>query len=113
MSLPIRIITDAYAVAPQLQPEDMQVVAEAGFKSVIIHRPDGEGGAEQPAAADVMAAARAAGLEVEYQPVVSGALTLDDVERLRELLQRLPAPVLAFCRSGARSTQLFNALTEN
>ena len=112
MSLPIRPLTDDFAVAPQLQPEDMQAVAEAGYKSVIINRPDGEGGAEQPASADVIAAARAAGLTVEYQPVVSGAMTVDDVARFKELLQTMPSPVLAYCRSGTRCTHLFDAANE-
>lgn len=112
MSLPIHPLTDAFAVAPQLRPDDMQAVADAGYKSVIINRPDGEGGPEQPASADVIAAARAAGLAVEYQPVVSGAMTADDVARFKQLLSELPAPVLAYCRSGTRCTHLFAAATE-
>lgn len=113
MSLPIRPLTDAFSVAPQLQPEDMRALADAGYKSVIINRPDGEGGAEQPVSGDVMAAARAAGLAVAYQPVVSGAMTEDDVLRFRELLNELPAPVLAYCRSGTRCTHLFMAATQD
>jgi uncharacterized protein (TIGR01244 family) len=112
MSLPIRPITDMFAVAPQLGPQDMQAVAEAGYRSVIINRPDGEGGPEQPASADVIAAAKEAGLAVEYQPVVSGAMTEQDVERFRQLLATLPAPVLAYCRTGTRCTHLYNAAQE-
>lgn len=109
MSLPIHPLTDSFAVAPQLRPDDMQAVADAGYKSVIINRPDGEGGPEQPTSADVMAAARAAGLTVEYQPVVSGAITAQDVVRFQQLLQAMPEPILAFCRSGGRCSTLFNA----
>jgi uncharacterized protein (TIGR01244 family) len=109
MSVPINAITDTFAVAPQLAPEDMQAVADAGYKSVIINRPDMEGGPEQPASSDVMAAARAAGLQVEYQPVVSGAMTDADVQKFSELLESLPAPVLAYCRSGTRCTHLYHA----
>ena len=113
MSLPINPLTDAFAVAPQLGPEDMQAVADAGYRSVIINRPDGEEGAGQPASVDVIAAARAAGLAVEYQPVVSGAMTPEDVTRFRQLLNELPSPVLAYCRSGTRCTHLFNAASES
>lgn len=113
MSLPIHPLTDAFAVAPQLGPQDMAAVAAAGYKSVIINRPDGEGGDEQPASAEVMAAAREAGLSIEYQPVVSGAMTPQDVARFKELLNELPAPVLAYCRSGTRCTHLFNAASES
>ena len=112
MSLPIHPLTDAFAVAAQLGPEDMQAVAAAGYKSVIINRPDGEGGPDQPASADVIAAAAAAGLAIEYQPVVSGAMTAADVVRFRALLDQLPSPVLAYCRTGTRCTHLFNAATE-
>lgn len=109
MSVPVNSLTDSFAVAPQLSPEDMPAVAAAGFKSVIINRPDFEGGPDQPKAADVMKAAQAAGLQVEYQPVVSGAMTADDVARFAELLDVLPAPVLAYCRTGTRCTHLYQA----
>lgn len=109
MSVPISALTADFAVAPQLSPDDMQAVADAGFKSVIINRPDMEGGPDQPASADVIAAARAAGLAVEYQPVVSGAMTPEDVARFAVLLKELPAPVLAYCRSGTRCSHLFRA----
>ncbi|HWK60897.1 MAG TPA: TIGR01244 family sulfur transferase [Eoetvoesiella sp.] len=102
-------LSSDFSVSPQLTPEDMALVAEAGYKSVIINRPDFEGGPEQPASADVMAAARAAGLKVEYQPVVSGAMTVQDVERFAQLLKELPAPVLAYCRSGTRCANLYQA----
>ncbi|KAA0890110.1 TIGR01244 family sulfur transferase [Pusillimonas sp. ANT_WB101] len=109
MSVAIRALTDTFAVAPQLGPDDMPDVANAGFRSVIINRPDLEGGPDQPLSADVIKAAQAAGLQIEYQPVVSGAMTYDDVECFAKLLKQLPEPVLAYCRSGARCTALFEA----
>ncbi|MBC2769658.1 TIGR01244 family sulfur transferase [Pusillimonas minor] len=111
MAVPVNPLTDSFSVAPQLAPEDMAAVAAAGYKSVIINRPDFEGGADQPTSADVIAAAKAAGLQVEYQPVVSGAITAEDVARFSQLLNTLPGPVLAYCRSGARCTNLFRAAT--
>ncbi|AZY50278.1 TIGR01244 family sulfur transferase [Bordetella avium] len=109
MSLPIRPLTENFAVAPQLGPNDMTDVAEAGYKSVIINRPDFEGGPDQPTAAAVSKAAEAAGLHVEYQPVVGSAMTADDVARFAELLRELPGPVLAYCRTGTRCANLFVA----
>ncbi len=103
-------LTPDFAVAPQLGPADMQALADAGFRSVIINRPDGEGGPQQPLSADVLQAARKAGLQARYQPVVSGAITVVDVADFARLLHELPAPVLAYCRSGARCTQLFQAV---
>jgi uncharacterized protein (TIGR01244 family) len=109
MSVPINRLSDTFAVAPQLSPDDMAAVAAAGYKSVIINRPDYEGGPQQPTAADVSQAALNAGLQVEYQPVVSGGMTADDVSRFAELLRTLPGPVLAYCRTGTRCTNLYVA----
>lgn len=113
MSTPISALSPDFAVAPQLQPDDMAAVAAAGFKSVIINRPDYEAGPDQPTAASVMAAAKAAGLTVEYQPVVSGAMTTQDVERFSELLNTMPKPILAYCRTGTRCSVLYRAATGN
>ncbi|MYN14598.1 TIGR01244 family phosphatase [Pusillimonas sp. TS35] len=112
MPVPINALTDDFAVAPQLAPDDMRAVADAGYKSVIINRPDFEGGPDQPQSADVIEAARAAGLQVAYLPVVSGAMTPHDVERFAELLKTMPAPVLAYCRTGTRCTYLYQAATQ-
>jgi len=113
LSTPISALNADFAVAPQLQPSDMEAVAAAGFKSVIINRPDYESGPNQPTAAEVIVAAQAAGLAVEYQPVVSGGMTAQDVERFTELLATMPKPILAYCRSGTRSSVLYRAATGN
>ncbi|MCX5564044.1 TIGR01244 family sulfur transferase [Alcaligenes phenolicus] len=113
MSFPHQFLTEQLAVAPQLSGEDMQTVADAGFKSVIINRPDMEGGPDQPLSADVMKAAQAAGLQVEYQPVVGSAITSADVARFGQLLEALPGPTLAYCRTGTRCAVLFRALNES
>ena len=97
------------SVSPQLEPSAMAAVAAAGFKSVINNRPDGEGGAAQPTSAQVEAAARAAGLEYAHLPVAPAVQSPEEVARFAELLAKLPKPILAFCRSGARSTKLYTA----
>ncbi|PJX25835.1 TIGR01244 family protein [Advenella sp. S44] len=109
MSTPITPLSDTLAVAPQLGAEDMAAVKSAGYHSVIINRPDYEGGESQPASADVIKAGEQAGLTVVYQPVVSGAITPEDVKTFRQHLDTLPTPVLAYCRSGTRCTHLYNA----
>ena len=94
------------AVTGQIGPEDVPAVAAAGFKSIICNRPDGEG-EDQPAFAAVQAAAEAAGLTIVYQPVVSSQLTDQDARTFGAHFDSLPKPVLAYCRSGARCTRLF------
>ena len=100
-------ITDNFAVAPQLAPEDMEAVAAAGFKSVINNRPDLEGGSGQPTSEQMQAAAAKAGLDYAYLPVNGANIQPGDVTDFAELLRTLPGPVLAYCRTGTRCTNLY------
>ena len=61
MGLDITVHSALLGTAPQACPEDMAQVAQAGFVSVMVNRPDFEGGADQPTAQAVEAAARAQG----------------------------------------------------
>ena len=87
----------------------MAEAAKAGFKSIINNRPDFEHGPDQPTSAQIEAAARAAGLEYRHLPVDGGYQSPEQIAAFARLLQELPRPILAFCRSGARSTRLYNA----
>jgi uncharacterized protein (TIGR01244 family) len=107
MSLPVRPVAADVCVAPQLTPDAMAEAARMGFRSVVNNRPDFEHGLNQPTNADIEAAARAAGLEYRFLPVAGGFQTPEQVEAFAKLLDELPRPLLAFCRSGARSTNLF------
>ena len=72
MGLDITVHSALLGTAPQACPEDMAQVAQAGFASVMVNRPDFEGGADQPTAQAVEAAARAQGLHFYHLPF-SGA----------------------------------------
>ena len=106
-NLPLRAIADQLSVAPQLMPDAMAELARLGFKSVINNRPDFEHGPDQPASAAVEAAAVAAGLQYRHLPVDGGWESPEQFAEFARLLAELPTPVLAFCRSGARSTRLY------
>ena len=97
------------SVAPQLDPAAMAWAAQAGFRSVINNRPDFEGGPDQPTSASIEAAAQAAGLRYVHLPVASTAQTPAEIAQFAALLAELPRPILAFCRSGARSGRLYRA----
>ena len=100
-----RQITEDYFVAPQIRVEDIARIREAGFRSVISNRPDDEGGTVPHDA--IAAAATAAGLEFRYIPVISGWMTQENVDQQARALSELPKPVLAYCRSGTRCTNLY------
>lgn len=105
----IRPLTDAYAVSPQIAPEDLPAVKAAGFTTVICNRPDGEIPPDLHAA--VMAeAAAAAGLGFVINPVVHGALTQDTVDTQAEVLRRDGEKVLAYCASGNRSAIVWSLI---
>lgn len=109
MPLPIQMLSPDFSVAPQLEPEAMAAAAAAGFRSVINNRPDFEGGPQQPASAEIEAAAIAAGLEYRHLPVSGAYQSPEEIASFGLLLDDLPKPILAFCRSGARSTKLYSA----
>ena len=102
-----RPIAEDFSVAGQLQPGQMRAVADAGFKSLICNRPDGEAPAE-PQYDAIRLAAEAAGLAVRYIPVSNQTgITTDNVEQTKAALAELDGPILAYCRSGARSANLY------
>ena len=107
----VQPLSPELSVAPQLTPQAMAPVAEAGYKSVINNRPDFEGGPDQPTSASIEAAAKAAGLAYAFLPVASNYQSPEEVARFAELMASLPKPILAFCRSGTRSGKLFRAAT--
>ena len=109
--LPFRAVAPDVCVAPQLTPAAMAEAARAGFRSVVNNRPDFEHGPNQATNADIEAAARAAGLEYRFLPVDGGYQSPDEIAAFAKLLDELPRPLLAFCRSGARSTRLYLAAT--
>lgn len=104
----IRQITEEYSVAPQIGIEHLPLIKAAGFKTVISNRPDAEDGAVPHDA--IEAAAKEAGLTFRYLPVVSGQMTQENIDDQAAALDALPKPILAYCRSGTRCTNLFAAV---
>jgi uncharacterized protein (TIGR01244 family) len=108
MSITTQTIAPGFSVAAQLSVAHIADARALGFKTLINNRPDGEGGPDQPLSAAIAAAAKAQGLHYVYLPVVSGSITQEQALAMHAALQAAPQPVLAFCRSGARSAQLFS-----
>ncbi|QWE05286.1 TIGR01244 family sulfur transferase [Polynucleobacter sp. JS-JIR-II-50] len=107
MSLPISCHSDQFGTIGQIDASHLAEIAAQGYKSVINNRPDGEGGPDQPTNASIQAEAEKLGLNYAYLPVVPSAINVDQVREMARLLRTMPGPVLAFCRSGARSTNLY------
>lgn len=99
----IRSLTEDYAVSPQITPEDVAAIAEAGFTTLICNRPDAEIPADINANA-IRQQAEAAGLRFVLNPVVGGAITMDNVLDQGRAIADSNGPVLAYCASGNRSS---------
>ncbi|MCJ8139484.1 TIGR01244 family sulfur transferase [Falsirhodobacter halotolerans] len=99
----IRPITDTYAVSPQIRPEDVTAIRDAGYTTVIDNRPDGE--ITQDLQTDAMRqAVEDAGLTFVANPVIGGQMTMDNVEAQRKAMTEATGPVFAYCASGTRSS---------
>ena len=98
-------------VSGQLFESDLQLAAKQGVRSIMNNRPDGES-LGQPLSADLAKVAGELGMTYRYLPVDPRAVTqqtIDDFAKARDELER---PLLIFCRSGARSTKLWE-MTED
>ena len=107
----IKRIDASFSVTGQIEQSDLQTLAAQGFGSVICNRPDHEGGPEQPDHEAMQQAAQALGLSFAYLPVLTTGATPEQVQQLQHLLGELPKPVLAYCRTGNRSSRLYEAAT--
>ena len=102
-----RKLSDEVSVASQIGANDIPDIAASGFRSIVCNRPDGEA-LDQPSFAEIEQAAKAAGLEIVWQPIGSGGLSPADGERFGEIVEKLAKPVLAYCRTGTRCTALWS-----
>ena len=107
MSVNVTRVSDDYSVSSQLTAADVGAVADAGARSLICCRPDGEAN-DQPTFAEIETVAAGAGLEVAHVPVISGKVSERDVDDFLAVLERLPKPVHAYCRTGTRSITLWS-----
>lgn len=105
-----RQIDDNLYASPQITVADVAAAKELGVTLIVNNRPEDES-PDQTAGADIEAAAREAGIDYVAIPVTHAGFGPGQVEAMREALDRSGGKVLAYCRSGTRSTLLW-ALAE-
>ena len=106
----IRRINDRVSVSPQIDPADVTELARLGFKGIINNRPDGEE-AGQPDGAAIRTVAETLGLRYTSIPVTQAGFSHPQIEAMTTAIEEAGGPVLAYCRSGTRSCNLW-ALAE-
>lgn len=97
---------DPRRIDDRLSVADLRVAREQDFRSIVCNRPDGEG-PDQPSFAAIKREAGELGLEERHLPVVPGQVNDAQVAKFAEALRELPGPVLAYRRTGTRSTTLW------
>ena len=102
----VKRINDQVSVSPQISPDDMAALKAAGFTTIINNRPDGES-PDQPTSEVMQAAAEKAGLAYHFIPLGREGVGPEMVEAEKAALEGSAGPVLAYCRSGTRSTTLW------
>ena len=102
----IRPIDDEYSVSGQISVEDLDQIKALGFKSLVCHRPDDESPDQTPFSV-IEARAKELRLEIAHVPVGPMGVTEEAVAGMVDALDEFPRPMLGYCRSGARSTAIY------
>ena len=106
--LQIRVLELAPQVyaSGQLFEHDLRLAAKQGVRSIMNNRPDGES-VGQPSSADIAKVAEELGMTFVHFPVDPKSITRQDAEAFAKICDELERPLLIFCRSGARSTKIW------
>ncbi len=102
-----RTLSDTVLASPQITLADIAAAKEAGVALIINNRPDGESDDQTPGD-EIEAAARAAGIDYRAIPVGGAGFGEPQVAAMTEALASADGKVLAYCRSGTRSTLLWS-----
>lgn len=105
-----RQLTERVFASPQIGLADVTQAAALGVKLIINNRPEDESD-DQVSGAEIEAAARAAGMDYAAIPVTHAGFSEWQMKAMAKALGEATGPVLAYCRSGTRSTLLW-ALAE-
>ena len=101
-----RRLNENVMVSPQLALGDIALAAAEGVAMIVNNRPDGED-PDAPQGDDIAAAAAAAGLNYVAIPIGHAGFSEPQVDAMIAALEQAEGPILAYCRSGTRSTLLW------
>ena len=101
-------LSETCAVSSQIQPSDVAAIAAEGFTTIVCNRPDGEDFG-QPAASAVAAECEAQDIAFHFIPIDRSGLTMEMVEGFQQAVSESKGPVFLYCRSGQRSSVLWQA----
>ena len=99
-------LEDDMSISPQIDIGSLRTLAAAGVKMIINNRPDGEEPG-QPTSVETKAAAAEHGIDYRHIPVTANTLSLDHIDEFASAMAEAQGPILAYCKSGYRSTLLW------
>lgn len=102
-----RKLSETMLASPQIGAEEVAEAAQNGVKMIINNRPDGES-PQDPQGPEIESAARAAGLDYLAIPIGHSGFSLPQVDAMVSAIEKADGPILAYCRSGTRSTFLWS-----
>ncbi len=102
-----RKVNDRFYASPQIAVEDIAQAAQLGVRLVINNRPEGESDDQTPGPV-IEQAVREAGMDYVAIPVTNAGFSETQVSAMTQALAHAQGPVLAYCRSGTRSTLLWS-----
>lgn len=99
-------LDDSISVAPQITTGQVKEAADQGVTMIVNNRPEGEEPG-QPTGEEIETAATAAGIAYRAIPVTHAGFSANQLTEMNAALDAANGPVLAYCRSGTRSTYLW------
>ena len=96
------------SITGQITPDQVSIIAENGFKTIINNRPDGEE-PNQPTSAAIEAAGTKAGLAYKGGSFAGSGVDQNHSEEYATFFNQAQQPILLFCRTGNRSTGIYEA----
>ena len=101
-----RTLDDGLLVSPQITTADVAEAAQLGVKLIINNRPEGEEPG-QPTGDEIAAAAAEHGIAYVAIPVTHAGFSMPQLDATIDAIAEAQGPILAYCRSGTRSTLLW------
>ncbi|MEN9926151.1 MAG: hypothetical protein RL268_2277 [Pseudomonadota bacterium] len=101
-----RQLSNRVFASPQIGLEEVAEAARMGIGLIVNNRPEGESDDQVPGS-EIESAARAAGLDYVAIPVTHAGFSEGQMKAMAAALASTDKPVLAYCRSGTRSTLLW------
>jgi uncharacterized protein (TIGR01244 family) len=102
-----RQITDEFWASPQIALDEVAEAKARGFVLIVNNRPEGESDDQTPGAT-IEAATRSAGMDYVAIPVTHAGFSEEQVKAMAKAIEGAEGPMLAYCRSGTRSTLLWS-----